>query len=61
MEELTEKDRKIAEIATLYELRLLISQGEKEEYTRTEILELLDKIALSRMQEQASLDILISM
>jgi len=51
MEELTEKDRKIAEIATLYELRLLISQGEKEEYTRTEILELLDKIALSRMQE----------
>ncbi len=51
MEELTEKDRKIAEIATLYELRLLISQREKEEYTRTEILDLLDKIALARMQE----------
>ena len=51
MEELTEKDRKIAEIATLYELRLLISQGEKEEYSRTEILDLLDKVALARMQE----------
>ena len=51
MAEVTGEDIKIAEIATLYELRLLISQGEKEEYTRTEILDLLDKIALARMQE----------
>ena len=42
---MTEKERKDTKMATLYELRLLFTQGEKEEYTRQEIVELLDKIA----------------
>ena len=45
MQEITEKERKDTKMATLYELRLLFTQGEKEEYTRQEIVELLDKIA----------------
>lgn len=45
MQEMTEKERRDAKMATLYELRLLFTQGEKEEYTRQEIVELLDKIA----------------
>lgn len=45
MQEMTEKERKETKMATLYELRLLFTQGEKEEYTRQEIVELLDKIA----------------
>lgn len=45
MQEMTEKERKDTKMATLYELRLLFTQGEKEEYTRQEIVELLDKIA----------------
>ena len=45
MQEMTEKERKDTKMATLYELRLLFTQGEKEEYTRQETEELLDKIA----------------
>ena len=45
MQEMTEKERKDTKMATLYELRLLFTQGEKEKYTRQEIVELLDKIA----------------
>lgn len=52
MEELTEKERKDTKMATLYELRLLFTQGEKEEYTKEEIVELLDKIATAKEQEQ---------
>lgn len=51
MEELTEKERKDARMAILYELRLVIVNGDKEEYTRTEIVELLDKIAMAKFQE----------
>lgn len=51
MEELTEKERKDARMAILYELRLVIANGDKEEYTRTEIFELLDKIAMAKFQE----------
>lgn len=35
-------------MATLYELRLIFSQGEKEQYSREEIVELLDKIATAK-------------
>ena len=38
-------------MATLYELRLLFTQGEKDEYTREEIVALLDKIATAKEQE----------
>ena len=47
----TEKDYKMIEKATLYDLRLIFSTGEKDTYTRAEIVELLDKIALAKDQE----------
>ena len=45
---LTEKELKNTKMATIYELRLVFTQGEKEEYTREEIVELLDKIAMEK-------------
>ena len=48
---MTEKERKDAQMATLYELRLLFTQGDKEQYTKEEIVELLDKIATAKEQE----------
>lgn len=47
----TEKDYKTIEKATIYDLRLIFSSGEKEQYTREEIVELLDKIAMAKDQE----------
>lgn len=49
--EMTEKERKDAKMATLYELRLIFTNGEKKEYTRDEIVELLDKIATAKEQD----------
>lgn len=51
MEEMTEKEMKTVKMSTLYELRLLFAQGEKEQYTKEEIVELLDKIATAKEQE----------
>lgn len=48
----TEKERKDTQKALLYDLRLIFSTGEKEDYTKQEILELLDKIALAKDQEE---------
>ena len=48
---MTEKERQDTKMATLYELRLLFSTGDKETYTKEEIMELLDKIALAKEQE----------
>lgn len=48
MNDMTEKERKDTKMATLYELRLIFSQGEKEQYSREEIVELLDKIATAK-------------
>ena len=48
MDNMTDKERKDTKMATLYELRLLFTQGEKEEYTKQEIVELLDKIATAK-------------
>lgn len=45
---LTEKDYKVIEKATIYDLRLIFSNGEKDTYTREEIVELLDKIAMAK-------------
>lgn len=47
----TEKERKDAQKAMLYDLRLLIKGSEKQEYTKEEILDLFDQIALSKDQE----------
>lgn len=47
----TEKDCKMIEKATLYDLRLIFSTGEKDACTREEIVKLLDKIALAKDQE----------
>lgn len=48
---MTEKERQDTKMATLYELRLIFSTGEKKEYTTEEIVELLDKIAMAKEQE----------
>lgn len=49
--DMTEKERMDTKMATLYELRLIISNGEKREYTADEIVELLDKIAMAKDQQ----------
>lgn len=49
-EQMTEKEMKSVKMSTLYELRLLFTQGEKKEYTTDEIVELLDKIATAKDQ-----------
>ena len=48
---MTEKEMKSIKMSTLYELRLLFTQGEKTNYTKEEIVELLDKIASAKEQE----------
>lgn len=47
----TEKDYKVIEKATIYDLRLIFANGEKKTYTTEEIVELLDKIAMAKDQE----------
>ena len=44
----TEKEYKVIEKATIYDLRLIFSSGEKDTYTREELVELLDKIAMAK-------------
>lgn len=48
---MADKERKDTKMATIYELRLLFTSGEKKEYTVEEITELLDKIAAAKDQE----------
>ena len=49
--EMTEKERQDTKMATLYELRLIFTRGEKKEYTTEEIVDLLDKIAMAKDQK----------
>lgn len=49
---MTEKEMQTVKMSTLYQLRLIIANGEKEEYTKDEIVKLLDKIAMAKEQEQ---------
>lgn len=49
--ELTEKERQDTKMTTLYGLRLVFTNGEKKEYTKEEIVELLDKIAMAENQQ----------
>lgn len=49
--EMTEREMHSIKMSTLYELRLIFTTGEKQEYTKEEIVELLDKIAMAKEQE----------
>ncbi len=51
MNEMTEREMQSIKMSTLYELRLIFTNGEKTEYTKEEIVELLDKIAMAKEQE----------
>jgi len=46
-----EKEIKAYEKATIYDLRIIFSTGDKETYTKEEIVQLLDKIAIAKNQE----------
>lgn len=48
---MSEKERRDAKLAMLYELRLIFSAGDKKEYTTEEIVQLLDKLAMAKEQE----------
>lgn len=48
---MTEKERHDTKMSTLYELRLIFTNGEKKNYTTEEIVELLDKLAMAKGQE----------
>jgi len=47
----TEKDYKVIEKATIYDLRRLIKNSDKESYTKEELCDLLDTIADAKDQE----------
>ena len=44
----SENEMKRIDLAMLYELRLIFNESEKENYSKAEILELLDQIAISK-------------
>lgn len=46
----TDKVYDIVETALLYDLRLTFSDDERETYTKQEIFEILDKLAMERSQ-----------
>lgn len=45
---MTDKERTDTQLAMLYDLRLQIKKSEKEEFTKQDILELLDNVALEK-------------
>lgn len=45
---MTDKERKDAKMAVLYEIRLSVDARDKETYTKAEILEMLDTIARTK-------------
>ena len=47
----TEKERKDTQKAMLYDIRLIVKGSEKETYTKEELLDLLDTIAVAKDQE----------
>ena len=48
---MTDKERKDTQKAMLYDLRLIIKGSEKQEYTKDDLLDLLDTIAAAKEQE----------
>lgn len=51
MEEMNEREIKIVKKSTLYDIRLIFSSSDKTEYTKDEILQILDDVALAKEQE----------
>lgn len=49
--EMTEKERQYTKMATIYEIRLTISQSDKETFSKEELFELLDTIAVTKSQK----------
>ena len=47
-QEFTDKELQTVKMATLYELRLMFTNSEKEQYTTEELVELLDKMAAEK-------------
>lgn len=45
---MTDKERIDTQLATLYDIRLQVKESDKETYTREELLDLLDTIALEK-------------
>lgn len=48
MDNMTEKERTDTQLAMLYDLRLQVKKQEKDTFTKDDILELLDSIALEK-------------
>ena len=44
----TEKEMRVVELAALYEFRLLVNASDKAEYTKEELLALIDQIAQAK-------------
>lgn len=44
----TENEMKRMDLAMLYELRLILNESDKETYTKAELMELLDQIAITK-------------
>lgn len=49
--EVSKEEMQKIEKATIYDIRLIFTNGEKKDYTKEEIVELLDKIAMAKSQE----------
>jgi hypothetical protein len=49
--DMTEKEIQKIEKSQIYDIRLTISESTKEEYTKEDVLELLDTIARAKSQE----------
>ncbi|MBD5098678.1 MAG: hypothetical protein HDT35_03855 [Clostridiales bacterium] len=43
-----ESEMKRMDLAMLYELRLILNESDKETYTKAELMELLDQIAVTK-------------
>ena len=43
-----EVEKEVIELAFLYKLRLTIMEGEKEQYSKEEIVQLFDQIAITK-------------
>ena len=44
----TENEMKRMDLAMLYELRLILNESDKETYTKAELMDLLDQIAVTK-------------
>jgi len=44
----SETEMKRMDLAMLYELRLILNESEKETYTKAELMDLLDQIAITK-------------